>query len=86
MSTTTSSKRSRLGYSLREDEGEDFWLFGALVTINFSVRLPTPPPGTFCRRLPMGRPTWRCCYPSPRNGPTASSGRPGRPLNASEAR
>lgn len=37
MSTTTSSKRSRLGYSLREDEGEDFWLFGALVTIKASA-------------------------------------------------
>jgi len=37
MSTTTFSERSRLGYSLREDEGEDFWLFGALVTIKTSA-------------------------------------------------
>ena len=30
MSTTTSSERTKLGYGLREEEGEDFWLFGAL--------------------------------------------------------
>ena len=33
MSTTTSTERTKLGYGLREEEGEDFWLFGALVTI-----------------------------------------------------
>ena len=28
-STTASSERTKLGYGLREDEGEDFWLFAA---------------------------------------------------------
>jgi quercetin dioxygenase-like cupin family protein len=37
MSTTTSSERSKLGYGLREEEGEDFWLFGALTTIKISA-------------------------------------------------
>jgi len=36
-STTASSERTRLGYGLREEEGEDFWLFGALVTIKISA-------------------------------------------------
>ncbi len=37
MSTTTSSQRTKLGYGLREEEGEDFWLFGALATIKISA-------------------------------------------------
>jgi quercetin dioxygenase-like cupin family protein len=37
MSTTTSSERTKLGYGLREEEGEDFWLFGALTTIKISA-------------------------------------------------
>jgi quercetin dioxygenase-like cupin family protein len=37
MSTTTSSERTKLGYGLREEEGEDFWLFGALATIKISA-------------------------------------------------
>ena len=37
MSTTTSTERTKLGYGLREEEGEDFWLFGALVTIKISA-------------------------------------------------
>ena len=37
MSTTTSSERTRFGYGLREEEGEDFWLFGALVTIKIGA-------------------------------------------------
>jgi hypothetical protein len=37
MSTTTSSERAKLGYGLRGDEGEDFWLFGALVTLKISA-------------------------------------------------
>jgi hypothetical protein len=36
MSTTASSERAKLGYRLRDEEGEDFWLFGALVTIKIS--------------------------------------------------
>ena len=37
MSTTTSGERTKLGYGLREEEGEDFWLFGVLVTIKISA-------------------------------------------------
>lgn len=37
MSTTTSSERAKLGYGLSEEEGEHFWLFGALVTIKISA-------------------------------------------------
>ena len=37
MSTTTPSERTRFGYGLREEEGEDFWLFGALVTIKIGA-------------------------------------------------
>jgi mannose-6-phosphate isomerase-like protein (cupin superfamily) len=37
VSTTTSSERAKLGYGLREDEGENFWLFGALVTVKISA-------------------------------------------------
>ena len=37
MSTTTSSERTRFGYGLREEEGEDCWLFGALVTIKIGA-------------------------------------------------
>ena len=38
MSTSTaSSERTKLGYGLSEKEGEDFWLFGALVTIKISA-------------------------------------------------
>ena len=37
MSTTTSSERTKLGYGLRQEEGEDFWLFGALATIKISA-------------------------------------------------
>src|SRR5262245_46134640 len=37
MSTTTTSERAKLGYGLREEEGEDFWLFGALATIKVSA-------------------------------------------------
>ena len=37
MSTTTFSERTKLGYGLREEEGEDFWLFGALATIKISA-------------------------------------------------
>ena len=37
MSTTTSSERTKLGYGLREEEGEDFWLFGALATIKIGA-------------------------------------------------
>lgn len=37
MSTTTSRERTKLGYGLREEEGEDFWLFGALATIKISA-------------------------------------------------
>src|SRR5262249_42625208 len=37
MSTTTSSERTKLGYGLREEEGEDFWLFGSLLTIKTSA-------------------------------------------------
>jgi len=37
VSTTTSSERTKLGYRLREEEGEDFWLFGALATIKISA-------------------------------------------------
>ena len=35
--STTSSERTKLGYGLREEEGEDFWLFGALVTIKIGA-------------------------------------------------
>ena len=37
MSTTSSSERTKLGYGLPEEEGEDFWLFGALTTIKISA-------------------------------------------------
>ena len=37
MSTTSSSERAKLGYGLPEEEGEDFWLFGALTTIKISA-------------------------------------------------
>ena len=37
MSTTTSSERTKLGYGLREEEGEDFRPFGALTTIKISA-------------------------------------------------
>ena len=37
MSTTTSSERTKLGYGLRQEDGEDFWLFGALTTIKISA-------------------------------------------------
>ena len=36
MSTTTSDRTS-LGYALSEEEGEAFWLFGALATIKISA-------------------------------------------------
>ena len=36
--STTSSERTKLGYGLREEEGEDFWLFGALATIKISAK------------------------------------------------
>ena len=36
MSAATSTDRTSLGYALREEEGEDFWLFGVLVTIKIS--------------------------------------------------
>jgi quercetin dioxygenase-like cupin family protein len=35
--TTTSTERTTLGYALNEEEGEDFWLYGALVTIKASA-------------------------------------------------
>ena len=35
--STTSRERTTLGYGLRDEEGEDFWLFGALVTIKISA-------------------------------------------------
>ena len=35
--STTSRERAKLGYGLREEEGEDFWLFGALTTIKISA-------------------------------------------------
>jgi quercetin dioxygenase-like cupin family protein len=37
LSTTTSSERTKLGYGLSEEEGESYWLFGALVTIKISA-------------------------------------------------
>ena len=37
MFTATSSERTKLGYGLREEEGEDFWLFGSLITIKTSA-------------------------------------------------
>jgi quercetin dioxygenase-like cupin family protein len=37
MSTATSTERTKLGYGLTEEEGEAFWLFGALVTIKISA-------------------------------------------------
>jgi quercetin dioxygenase-like cupin family protein len=37
MSTTASSERAKLGYALSEEEGENFWLFGALATIKISA-------------------------------------------------
>ena len=37
MSTTTSTDRTSLGYALSEEEGEAFWLFGALATIKISA-------------------------------------------------
>ena len=36
MSAATSTDRPSLGYALHEEEGEDFWLFGVLVTIKIS--------------------------------------------------
>jgi len=37
MSSTASSERAKLGYGLRDEEGEDLWLFGSLVTIKASA-------------------------------------------------
>ena len=37
MSITVSSERAKVGYGLREEQGEDFWLFGALATIKVSA-------------------------------------------------
>ena len=37
MSTTPSTERTSVGYGLSEPEGEDFWLFGVLVTIKISA-------------------------------------------------
>ena len=37
MSTTASSERTKLGYGLSHEEGEAYWLFGALVTIKISA-------------------------------------------------
>lgn len=37
MSTTTPTDRTSHGYALSEEEGEAFWLFGALVTIKVSA-------------------------------------------------
>jgi len=34
---STTSERTKLGYGLHGEEGEDFWLFGALVTIKISA-------------------------------------------------
>jgi mannose-6-phosphate isomerase-like protein (cupin superfamily) len=45
MSTTTPSERTKLGYGLSAEEGEDFWLFGALATIKISAEDTA---GQFC--------------------------------------
>lgn len=55
MSTiATPTERTKLGYALSEDEGEDFWLFGLLVTIKLSAEETAGEYGLIEAAVPAG--------------------------------